>query len=142
MISIGFLSDKLTSLPFHTIKPLIPKLIREENAVCGEISIVICSDEELKELNHKHLQHDYYTDIITFDFNTPSETNGELYISYDRIKENAATYQVTVLEEYTRVCFHGVLHLLGYKDKKVSDKKTMRAKEDYYLSKLFHVKHA
>lgn len=142
MISIGFLSKKITSISFNQIKPLIPLLIKEEKAACGEISIVICTDEELKEINNTHLNHNYYTDIITFDFGSKTEINGELYISHERIKDNAEKYKVAVQEEYTRVCFHGVLHLLGFKDKSPADKKVMRQKEDYYLSKLFHVKQA
>ena len=140
MISVGFLNKKISSISFHKIKTLLPKLIKEENRIIGDISIVICTDEELKEMNIQHLNHDYFTDIITFDFTTGNRISGELYISYDRVSDNASTYSVSVQEEYTRVCFHGVLHLLGYKDKTPKDKKLMRAKEDYYLSMLFHVK--
>ncbi len=140
MISIGFLSKKTSSISFHKIKTLLPKLIKEENRIIGDISIVICTDEELKEMNIQHLNHDYFTDIITFDFTTGNRISGELYISYDRVIDNASAYSVSAQEEYTRVCFHGLLHLLGYNDKTPKDKKLMRAKEDYYLSTLFHVK--
>lgn len=140
MISVGFLNKKISSISFHKIKTLLPKLIKEENRIVGDISIVICTDEELKEINIQHLNHDYFTDIITFDFTTGNTISGELYVSYDRVSDNASTYSVSAQEEYTRVCFHGVLHLLGYKDKTPKDKKLMRAKEDHYLSTLFHVK--
>jgi len=140
MISVGFLNKKISSISFHKIKTLLPKLIKEENRIVGDISIVICTDEELKEMNIQHLNHDYFTDIITFDFTTGNRISGELYISYDRVSDNASTNSVSAQEEYTRVCFHGVLHLLGYKDKNPKDKKLMRAKEDHYLSTLFHVK--
>jgi probable rRNA maturation factor len=113
MISVGFLNKKISSISFHKIKTLLPKLIKEENRIVGDISIVICTDEELKEMNIQHLNHDYFTDIITFDFTTGNRISGELYISYDRVSDNASTYSVSAQEEYTRVCFHGVLHLLG-----------------------------
>lgn len=106
------------------------------------LTYVFCSDEYLLEINRSHLNHDYYTDIITFDLSDSGLINGEIYISIDRVKENARTYSAPVSQELLRVCFHGLLHLLGYKDKIPTDQALMRSKEDYYLDqyKTFHVK--
>ncbi|NDB36210.1 MAG: rRNA maturation RNase YbeY, partial [Flavobacteriia bacterium] len=92
-------------------------------------------------LNQTHLQHDYFTDILTFDYTIDPYISGDLYVSYDRIRENASAFSVSVDEELHRVVFHGVLHLLGYNDKTDGEKTQMLIKENYYLSKLFHVKH-
>jgi rRNA maturation RNase YbeY len=102
---------------------------------------VFCTDDELLELNKEHLSHDYYTDIITFDFTEGKALGGDLFISVERVKDNAKTLQVSFEEELHRVCYHGVLHLLGYNDKSATEISIMRDKENYYLTKLFHVKH-
>ncbi len=107
-----------------------------ENKVCGPISIIFCSDDYLLSVNKEYLDHDYYTDIITFDYSADSEVSGDLFISIDRVKENALTYNVLFLTELYRVLVHGVLHLCGYGDKSVSEEKIMRSKEDFYLSIL------
>ena len=107
----------------------------------GEISIVMCSDELLLETNQKYLNHDYYTDIITFDYTEEDQISGDLMISYDRVKENAKKENVSVQEELRRVMAHGVLHLLGLKDKSEREAAEMRAQEDAALV-LFHVEHS
>jgi rRNA maturation RNase YbeY len=110
-------------------------VITHEGFVLGEIQFVFCSDEYLLGINKQHLKHDYYTDIITFDYCDNEWVNGDLYISIERISENADLYKVQFFEEFKRVSVHGVLHLLGYKDKTPNDSETMRAKEDFYLSR-------
>jgi rRNA maturation RNase YbeY len=110
-------------------------VITHEGFVLGEIQFVFCSDEYLLGINKQHLKHDYYTDIITFDYCDNEWVNGDLYISIERVSENADLYKVQFFEEFKRVSVHGVLHLLGYKDKTPKDAKTMRAKEDFYLSR-------
>jgi rRNA maturation RNase YbeY len=107
----------------------------------GEISIVLCSDKLLLETNQKYLNHDYYTDIITFDYTEEDQINGDLMISYERVKENAKKENVLVQEELRRVMAHGVLHLLGFKDKSEREASEMRAQEDAALD-LFHVEHS
>jgi rRNA maturation RNase YbeY len=92
-------------------------------------------------LNQEHLKHDYYTDIITFDYSTETYIAGDLFISIDRVLENASVEKVPFDEELHRVVYHGLLHLLGYNDKNQEEIRTMRSKENYYLTKLFHVKH-
>lgn len=98
----------------------------------------MCSDKRLLEVNQKYLNHDFYTDIITFDYSEGSEISGDLMISYERVKENAASQKVTVQHELRRVMVHGVLHLLGFKDKTEEDAAEMRSQEDAALD-LFHV---
>lgn len=102
---------------------------------------IFCSDEYLLNINRKFLQHDFYTDIITFDLSETKAgaSTGEVYISIDRVKENASTHAVTTNQEFLRVVFHGALHLCGYRDKKKSEITKMREKEDYYL-RLFESK--
>ncbi len=99
-----------------------------------DLSIVLCSDEYLLNLNVQYLEHDTLTDIITFDYNEGKMMIGELYISIERVKENAAIHSCSFNDELNRVLVHGVLHLVGYKDKNEADQVAMRSQEDYYLS--------
>ncbi len=105
-----------------------------ENRQCSYIDFILCDDAYLLNINKEYLQHDYYTDIITFPLkDDPIESN--VFISIDRVRENAEFYKVDFEEELHRVIIHGVLHLIGYDDKSEDDKTKMRAKEDEYLSK-------
>lgn len=102
------------------------------------LNYIFCTDEYLLQVNRDFLQHDYYTDIITFDLSdTAQRVSGEVYISVDRVKDNAATHGVSFTEELHRVIFHGALHLCGYKDKKPAEVKAMRSAEDKYLGLYF-----
>jgi probable rRNA maturation factor len=102
------------------------------------LNYIFCTDEYLLQVNRDFLQHDYYTDIITFDLSdTHQRVSGEIYISVDRVKDNAATHGVSFTEELHRVIFHGALHLCGYKDKKPAEVKAMRNAEDRYLGLYF-----
>jgi len=120
----------------------IPSLLAEENKEEGEISLVFCTDEELLQVNKDHLNHDFYTDIITFDYCEGNTISGDLFISTERVAANATEFGVEFEEELARVVFHGLLHLSGYNDKSEEDKVIMRSKENHYLNKLFHVKQA
>ncbi len=115
----------------------IKKTIKKEDASLISLNYIFCTDEYLREINVQFLKHKTFTDIITFNYN-PSETQieGEIYISVDRVRENAETYKTDFPTELNRVMIHGVLHLLGYNDKTKSEKQTMREKEDSYLSLL------
>ncbi len=104
----------------------------------GEITVIFCSDAYLLAMNKAFLKHHYLTDIITFDNSEEGVIAGELYISVDRVKENASGYSVRFKHELMRVMIHGVLHLLGYHDKSREERKEMRAKENHYLS-LFEI---
>ncbi|MES2780676.1 MAG: rRNA maturation RNase YbeY [Bacteroidota bacterium] len=116
------------------IRKWIEASIKREKKTLGEISFNFCSDEYLLSVNKEHLNHDYYTDIITFDFSENNVVSGDIYISVDRVKDNAKTERKTLSNELHRVIIHGVLHLCGYKDKKPADTRLMREKEDFYLS--------
>ena len=132
---------------FHALEPVILKqrrllkkfiiqlFIKEEKSL-QSIDIIFCSDEYLLELNKQHLQHDFYTDIITFDLSESSSNPiiGELYISIDRVKDNSALRDEKFSTELLRVIFHGLLHLCGFKDKTPREIKTMRQKEGEYLN--------
>ena len=100
----------------------------------GDISIIFCSDNYILDVNMKYLQHDYFTDIITFDYCEGNTVSGDLFISVDSVRENAAYYKTEFKDELNRVIVHGVLHLIGYDDHTEAEKKEMRAKENYYLS--------
>ena len=141
MISIEFYSDVFPEIPSQSLIDTTPVLIVDEGCVLGDITFVFCSDEELLGVNKEFLNHDYYTDIITFDYSEGSVISGDLFISIDRVKENALSFNVQITEELHRVAFHGVLHLLGYNDKTEAEVIIMRSKENHYLNKLFHVKH-
>ncbi len=100
----------------------------------GDISIIFCSDPYILDINLKYLQHDYFTDIITFDYCEGEKISGDLFISIDSVRENAAFYGTEFEDELNRVMVHGILHLIGYDDHTEEDIKVMRSKENYYLS--------
>jgi rRNA maturation RNase YbeY len=108
-------------------------VVLNEQKELGPISYVFTSDSYLLEINKQYLNHDYYTDIITFDYTDGLFVSGDLFISYDRIKDHSSQYNVDLFEEFLRVCVHGVLHLLGYKDKLPEDEQLMRKKESFYI---------
>lgn len=112
----------------------IEKCITENKKNIGDISYIFCSDEYLLKINQEYLNHDYYTDIITFDYCEENLISGDLFISIDRIKENAKNFDIILKNELDRVIIHGIIHLLGQKDKTEEEAKEMRIKEDYYLS--------
>ena len=116
------------------LKSWIKKVVEKEGGQMEDLSFVFCDDKDLLDKNSKYLNHDTLTDVLTFDFSENNNISGDIYISIDRVKENAKTYKVTFENELNRVMIHGVLHLLGYKDKSEKEKKIIRAKEDFYLS--------
>jgi len=116
------------------IKKWLNLSAKKEKKAIRDISYIFCSDAFLLELNKKYLNHDTLTDIITFDESSEKTISGEIYISIDRVAENAYAYKCDFLIEVRRIMIHGVLHLCGYSDKRKSEKKRMRKKEDTYLS--------
>lgn len=117
------------------LKDCIATLFRREKTRLTELNYIFCSDAYLLNINQTYLQHDDYTDIITFELSDePGKVKGEIYISIDRVKENAGTFKVSFQQELRRVVFHGALHLCGYKDKTNKDIQAMRAAENKYLS--------
>ena len=100
----------------------------------GDISIIFCSDNYILDVNQTYLQHDYFTDIITFDYCEGDRLSGDLFISVDTVRDNAVEYNTEFAEELNRVIVHGILHLIGYDDHEEDDIAEMRKKENYYLS--------
>lgn len=117
-------------------KTYLKALIEEEAKKTGNISVIFCSDDYLHKINREYLDHDYYTDIITFDYCEKESVAGDIFISTDRVKDNSVKYKVEFQKELYRVLFHGILHLIGFKDKKPTDRTIMKEKEDYYLKKF------
>lgn len=112
----------------------IKNVVNEEEFELGDLSYVFCSDDFLHKMNLEYLDHDTLTDIITFDYRQGKLINGEIYISTDRVEENATKYQVSFEDELHRVMIHGVLHICGYNDLTESEEKQMRSKENWALS--------
>jgi len=117
-------------------KGWLKEVIKDAGKKIGEINYIIVSDEYLLQMNQQYLKHDTYTDIITFDNVRGKTISGDMYISIDRVRENAINFNVTEEHELNRVLVHGLLHLLGQKDKTKSDALEMRRKEELWLSKL------
>jgi rRNA maturation RNase YbeY len=118
----------------------LSEVITSENKTEGEINYIFCDDDYLLEINQQYLDHDTLTDIISFDYSIGNDLHGDIFISIDRVKENALDFNVSFQEELKRVMVHGVLHYCGYKDKSERDEKLMRQKEDEKIM-MFHVKH-
>lgn len=119
----------------NRIRKWIEQVIKEEGREAGLLSFVISNDEFLVKLNREYLQHDFFTDVITFDYSEDlNGVSGDVYISLERVEENASELGIRVSDEMKRVMVHGVLHLLGYDDTDEAMKQTMREKENYYLS--------
>jgi probable rRNA maturation factor len=119
------------------IKTWIRKILTDHDKMVGEINIILTCDSKLLEINKRYLKKENYTDIITFDYSDKKVISGELYISIDRIKENANIYNVTCNNEVVRVIIHGILHLLNYDDNTYLKKKKMKKMEDNYLNNLY-----
>lgn len=118
----------------RTIKRIISRIISDAGKKGGVVDVIITRDEKVYEINNEFLGHDYYTDIITFDYNSGKTVNGEIYISADRVTENAGRFGVSVVSEMKRVIFHGFLHLCGYDDRTAEEKRKMSEMEEMYLA--------
>ena len=130
---------------FEEISPIViddqisvwlENIILKEGKKLGKIQYIFCDDEYLLQVNKEHLQHDYYTDVITFDYVKGKKISGDIFVSLQRIEDNAASLSTNKDEELRRVLAHGVLHLCGYKDKLDSEQLLMTEKENFYLSKI------
>lgn len=137
-IQFFFLEQNISLRERASLKRFITEIFKRERRRLKSLTYIFCSDEYLLQINQSHLKHNYYTDIITFDLSeVPGQTIGEIYISTDRVRDNAASLGVTIKEELHRVIFHGALHLCGYKDKAPAHAKQMRAAEDRCLAAYF-----
>ncbi|MCO6174758.1 rRNA maturation RNase YbeY [Flavobacterium sp. NRK F10] len=118
----------------------IESVVESEGKTLGEINYIFCNDEYLHQINMQYLNHDTLTDIISFDYTEGDIISGDIFLSIERVKDNAKDFKVPFSEELKRVMAHGVLHYCGYKDKSEADEQLMRAKEEEKI-KMFHVKH-
>jgi rRNA maturation RNase YbeY len=135
MISINFDDAKVEGLNEKLLTVWLSGVCEDEGLSLEEINLIFCSDSRILEINIESLNHDFYTDIITFDYCVDTNVFGDLFISKDRVEENAIDNNVSFDNELYRVIVHGVLHLCGYKDKSDAEAFLMRQKEDFYLSK-------
>lgn len=119
----------------------IKQILKSENKELGDISYTFCDDIELDKLNREYLNHTDLTDIISFDFTVGEVISGDIFISIDRVKENAEIFEVDFKEELLRVMAHGILHYCGYKDSTEEESAEMRSKEDEKV-RMFHVEHS
>lgn len=136
-MAIRFSIETKYSLKNRTlIKRWVKTVVENKGKKLGDLSYILCDDDYLLEVNRRYLDHDYYTDIITFDYTENDIIGGDLFISVDRVRDNAAALQLSEHEEMLRVMIHGVLHLLGLKDKSDEEAKQMRAAEEESLELL------
>ena len=121
-----------------SLKSFIENIFIKEKCALKELNFVFCNNREIKALNKRYLNHNYSTDILTFDFSKKGQAKtSDIFISQEQVKQNSKKFKTSFKREIHRVIFHGVLHLCGYNDKTSKDKASMRAKEDYYLNKYF-----
>ncbi|MCF8331498.1 MAG: rRNA maturation RNase YbeY [Bacteroidales bacterium] len=119
------------------VKKWLHQVCNHENKEIENLNYIFCTDSYLLDINKEYLKHFNYTDVITFQYHEPGESiSGDIFISTDRVKENAISYNVTFEDELRRVIVHGLLHLIGYKDSDEDQKKEMRNKEDFYLKRF------
>jgi rRNA maturation RNase YbeY len=137
-LSIRIFYDKVSVRykGWRELKIILAEIITVNSFKPGSLSIIITDDGSLRNINAEFLEHDYFTDVITFNYNKDGFVNGEIYISLDTVKRNSLNYNVSLNDELSRVVIHGVLHLIGFDDKKRIDKVRMRRAEDHWLVKL------
>jgi len=124
----------------EAISSWLSKVVVSEDKKLGEINYIFCDDNYLLKINLEYLNHDTLTDIISFDYSMGNELNGDVFVSIERVQDNANDFKVSFEEELKRVLVHGILHYCGYKDKTKEDEQLMRSKEDEKLA-MFHVEH-
>jgi len=137
-VNFFYQSSKIQLKNKTRLKNFIYSLLKKEGKTLTLVNFIFCTDKELKTLNYEYLKHDFFTDILTFDL---SEKRGEviadIFISVERIQDNAKRFNISITKEFHRVIIHGLLHLCGYKDKKKVDIQKIRAAEDKYLAEYF-----
>ena len=133
MITFSVLEIRFNLKKKLEVRNWIKSIARSEDKIAGDIAFIFCSDEYLGNMNEQYLKHHTLTDIITFDYSEGGKVSGDIFISIDRVKENALSFSNSLDQELGRVMAHGVLHLCGYKDKSADEKKLMRSKEDICL---------
>lgn len=136
MIEICFEDVEIPGLDPEFFSLWLSKVCNNHNKKLGDITLIFCSDNYLLDINKTHLNHDYYTDIITFDYTEDDVVSGDLFISKDRVLDNSKTFNVDFNTELNRVVVHGVLHLCGYGDKSDEEERKMRELEDGALKQI------
>lgn len=137
IIRFNYADRNLNGINKTTLKEMVRTVFSQEKIQCSTINYIFCSDEYLLQINRLALNHDYYTDIITFPLSSKGQpVEAEIYISIDRVKENAITHNTSFKQEIARVIAHGALHLCGYKDKTKEDIELMREKEGVYIKNV------
>ena len=129
-------SERIRLKQRKRIKAWLKESLRSEGKCPGIVTIVLANDNTLLELNKEYLSKNHYTDVITFDYSEGDKISGDIYVSVDRVVENASKYKVPVIHELYRVMIHGILHMVGYKDDSVEGENEMRRKEDQHLKKI------
>ncbi len=124
---------KLPDLNFSIVKDWVSVAIENEKYTVGDINFIYCSDEYLLKINKQYLEHDFFTDVITFDYCEDSIVSGDIFMSLERIIENSKIYSDSIKKELLRIIIHGVLHLVGFNDKTNNEKLEMTKKENFYL---------
>ena len=122
----------------RNLKKMLHSLASAEAKTIGNLNYIFVDDDQILKINQQYLEHDYYTDIISFDYSEGDIVSGDIYISVDTVLTNADEFKQPFGKEIHRIVFHGILHLCGYKDKKPADKKLMTQKDDYYLNEYFN----
>jgi len=135
---ILFVSENIESPKFNhsKVKQWIKHVARHHNKIAGHISFIFCNDDKILEINNQYLQHDYYTDIITFDYSTPNTISGDIFISVETVASNAGKFETSFDEELHRVIIHGILHLCGFADQLPEQRKQMTLLENQALEIL------
>jgi rRNA maturation RNase YbeY len=133
MIDFNYLNEFQLSNE-QDVRSWLEFVLDEEDRELGEVSYIFCDDDYLYDINVKHLKHNTLTDIISFDYSLGKVVSGDIYISIERVEENAMDREIEFSDELHRIMVHGMLHYIGYKDKSEEQRKSMRKKEDYYLS--------
>jgi probable rRNA maturation factor len=137
-ISFHFLSGSFSFSQRNKLKEFLVKQLKKEGKQVEAINYIFCNDQYLLEMNQQYLKHNTYTDIITFELSPKGQALlSDIYISIERVKENAVSFKTSFKRELHRVIFHGTLHLAGFKDKTAKEKMLMRSKEEEYLTKYF-----
>lgn len=139
MIEFIFEDIESFELKEESIMGWVESTIEKEDKIPGDICFIFCSDSYLLNINQQYLNHNYYTDVITFDYNNNSIVSGDIFISRDRILDNSKQYNVSFDYELLRIIIHGVLHLLGFNDKLENEKKIMTSREDESLKRYYDV---
>ena len=131
-MSISYHTDNVSKpkLKYRIVSVWLKQVVLKFGCITGELTYIFCSDEYLKEINSKYLNHDYYTDIVTFDYNEGNVVSGDMFISVSRVKENSELFKCDLGDEFLRVMVHGLLHLIGYNDGSDLEREAMRELEN------------